>query len=73
VGNAPALSKLARRTSGRVFGVRVFGSDTISTALTAGAALLLSERPSPQALVGLLLIFAGLAAVRLWPGRRAVA
>jgi drug/metabolite transporter (DMT)-like permease len=35
--------------------------------------LLLSERPSPQALLGLLLIFAGLAAVRLWPGRRAAA
>jgi drug/metabolite transporter (DMT)-like permease len=35
--------------------------------------LLLSERPSPQALIGLLLIFAGLAAVRLWPGRRATA
>jgi drug/metabolite transporter (DMT)-like permease len=35
--------------------------------------LLLSEPPSPQALLGLLLIFAGLAAVRLWPGRRAVA
>jgi drug/metabolite transporter (DMT)-like permease len=32
--------------------------------------LLLSERPSPQALFGLLLILAGLAAVRLWPGRR---
>jgi drug/metabolite transporter (DMT)-like permease len=35
--------------------------------------LLLAERPSPQALLGLLLIFAGLAAVRLWPGRRAAA
>jgi drug/metabolite transporter (DMT)-like permease len=33
--------------------------------------LLLSERPSPQGLLGLLLILAGLAAVRLWPGRRA--
>ena len=31
--------------------------------------LLLSERPSPRALIGLLLILAGLAAVRLWPGR----
>jgi len=35
--------------------------------------LLLSERPSPQALLGLLLIFAGLAAVRLWPGARTAA
>jgi drug/metabolite transporter (DMT)-like permease len=35
--------------------------------------LLLAERPSPQALLGLVLIFAGLAAVRLWPGRRAAA
>jgi drug/metabolite transporter (DMT)-like permease len=35
--------------------------------------LLLSERPSPQALLGLLLILAGLAAVRLWPGRRTTA
>jgi len=33
--------------------------------------LLLAERPSPQALLGLLLIFAGLAAVRLWPRRAA--
>jgi len=33
-------------------------------------ALLLGERPSPRALAGLLLIFGGLAAVRLWPGRR---
>jgi drug/metabolite transporter (DMT)-like permease len=33
-------------------------------------ALLLGERPSPRALVGLLLIFGGLVAVRLWPGRR---
>lgn len=31
--------------------------------------LLLAERPSPQALLALLLIFAGLAAVRLWPRR----
>jgi drug/metabolite transporter (DMT)-like permease len=31
--------------------------------------LLLSERPSPAALLGLMLIFAGLAAVRMWPGR----
>jgi drug/metabolite transporter (DMT)-like permease len=31
--------------------------------------LLLSERPSPAALLGLVLIFAGLAAVRIWPGR----
>jgi drug/metabolite transporter (DMT)-like permease len=31
---------------------------------------LLSERPSPLALLGLLLIFAGLAAIRMWPGRR---
>jgi drug/metabolite transporter (DMT)-like permease len=35
--------------------------------------LLLSERPSPQAFLGLLLIFAGLAAVRLWPGARTAA
>ena len=35
--------------------------------------LLLAERPSPQALLGLLLILAGLAAVRLWPRRRAAA
>src|SRR5262249_60475682 len=35
--------------------------------------LLLSERPSLQAFVGLLLIFAGLAAVRLWPGQRMAA
>jgi drug/metabolite transporter (DMT)-like permease len=33
--------------------------------------LLLEERPSPRAFAGLVLIFAGLAAVRLWPGRRA--
>ena len=33
-------------------------------------ALLLGERPSPRAFAGLLLIFGGLAAVRLWPGRR---
>ena len=32
--------------------------------------LLLQERPSPRAFVGLLLIFGGLAAVRLWPRRR---
>jgi drug/metabolite transporter (DMT)-like permease len=31
--------------------------------------LLLSERPSPAALLGLVLIFAGLAAVKRWPGR----
>src|SRR5262249_51807265 len=35
--------------------------------------LLLSERPSLLAFVGLLLIFAGLAAVRLWPGQRMAA
>ncbi len=35
--------------------------------------MLLRERPSPRAFVGLVLIFAGLAAVRLWPGRRAAA
>jgi drug/metabolite transporter (DMT)-like permease len=34
-------------------------------------ALLLEERPSPRAVAGLALIFAGLAAVRLWPRRRA--
>jgi drug/metabolite transporter (DMT)-like permease len=33
-------------------------------------ALLLGERPSPRAFAGLLLIFGGLAAVRLWPARR---
>jgi drug/metabolite transporter (DMT)-like permease len=33
--------------------------------------LLLEERPSPRAVAGLALIFAGLAAVRLWPRRRA--
>jgi drug/metabolite transporter (DMT)-like permease len=33
--------------------------------------LLLSERPSPRAFAGLVLIFGGLAAVRLWSGRRA--
>ena len=33
--------------------------------------LLLEERPSPRAFAGLVLIFAGLAAVRLWPRRRA--
>ena len=33
-------------------------------------ALLLGERPSPRAFAGLLLIFGGLAAVRLWPGRQ---
>jgi drug/metabolite transporter (DMT)-like permease len=33
--------------------------------------LLLQERPSPRAFAGLLLIFGGLAAVRLWPNRRA--
>ena len=33
--------------------------------------LLLEERPSPRAFAGLVLILAGLAAVRLWPGRRA--
>ena len=32
---------------------------------------LLSERPSPMALMSLALIFAGLAAIRLWPGRSA--
>jgi drug/metabolite transporter (DMT)-like permease len=32
-------------------------------------ALLLGERPSPQALLGLFLILGGLAAVRLWPRR----
>jgi drug/metabolite transporter (DMT)-like permease len=32
--------------------------------------LLLQERPSPLALAGLLLILGGLAAIRLWPGRR---
>lgn len=32
--------------------------------------LLLQERPSPRVFAGLLLIFGGLAAVRLWPGRR---
>src|SRR5262245_61101294 len=32
--------------------------------------LLLQERPSPRALAGLLLNLGGLAAVRLWPGRR---
>jgi drug/metabolite transporter (DMT)-like permease len=31
--------------------------------------LLLSERPSPMALLSLVLIFAGLAAIRLWPDR----
>jgi drug/metabolite transporter (DMT)-like permease len=35
--------------------------------------LLLQERPSPLAFVGLLLIFAGLAAVRMWRGRRTAA
>jgi drug/metabolite transporter (DMT)-like permease len=35
--------------------------------------MLLDERPSPRAFVGLLLIFAGLAAVRLWRGRRVAA
>ncbi len=34
-------------------------------------ALLLNERPSPQAVAGLLLILGGLAAVRLWPVRGA--
>jgi drug/metabolite transporter (DMT)-like permease len=34
--------------------------------------LLLSERPSPMALLSLVLIFAGLAAIRLWPGRSAL-
>jgi len=34
--------------------------------------LLLQERPAPRVFVGLLLIFGGLAAVRLWPGRRVV-
>jgi len=33
--------------------------------------MLLRERPSPRAFVGLVLIFGGLAAVRLWPRRRA--
>jgi drug/metabolite transporter (DMT)-like permease len=32
-------------------------------------ALLLGERPEPRALIALLLIFAGIAAPRLWPGR----
>jgi drug/metabolite transporter (DMT)-like permease len=35
--------------------------------------LLLGEQPSPRAFAGLLLIFGGLAAVRLWPGRRPTA
>lgn len=33
--------------------------------------LLLSERPSPMALLSLVLIFAGLAAIRMWPRRSA--
>jgi drug/metabolite transporter (DMT)-like permease len=33
--------------------------------------MLLDERPSPRAFAGLVLIFGGLAAVRLWPRRRA--
>jgi drug/metabolite transporter (DMT)-like permease len=33
--------------------------------------LLLGEEPSPQALFGLLLIFAGIAVLRLWPARTA--
>jgi drug/metabolite transporter (DMT)-like permease len=32
--------------------------------------ILLAERPSPRAFAGLVLIFGGLAAVRLWPGRQ---
>jgi drug/metabolite transporter (DMT)-like permease len=35
--------------------------------------MLLDERPSPRAFAGLVLIFAGLAAVRLWRGRRVAA
>jgi drug/metabolite transporter (DMT)-like permease len=35
--------------------------------------MLLQERPSPRAFVGLVLIFGGLAAVRLWSGRRLAA
>ena len=35
--------------------------------------MLLGERPSPRAFAGLVLIFGGLAAVRLWPRRRAAA
>jgi drug/metabolite transporter (DMT)-like permease len=31
--------------------------------------LILGEQPQPQALLGLLIVLAGLAAPRLWPGR----
>jgi drug/metabolite transporter (DMT)-like permease len=57
---------LTRRTGA---GFASFNNFLVPLFGLAWGILLLSERPSPAALLGLMLIFAGLAAVRMWPGR----
>lgn len=60
------LFRLTKRTGA---GFASFNNFLVPLFGVFGGIVLLSERPSPAALLGLVLIFAGLAAVRMWPGR----
>jgi drug/metabolite transporter (DMT)-like permease len=63
------LFRLTKRTGA---GFASFNNFLVPLFGLFGGILLLSERPSPAALLGLVLIFAGLAAVRMWPRRRPI-